>query len=119
MPVEVVVADPDAHARLLLAVLAQRDAPLETPLPVRAGITTFIAFMVAGFVPLVALWAFGSAGFLASTIATAATFFTVGLIKARVLGGGMLASGFETLLVGSGAAVLAYSVAALTKGLVG
>ncbi|MHC4974793.1 MAG: VIT1/CCC1 transporter family protein [Planctomycetota bacterium] len=93
--------------------------PLETPLPVRAGITTFVAFMAAGLVPLIALWAFGSSGFLASTIATAATFFTVGLVKARVLGGGLLASGFETLLIGGGAAVLAYSVAAGTKGLVG
>jgi VIT1/CCC1 family predicted Fe2+/Mn2+ transporter len=73
--------------------------------------------MVAGLVPLAALWAFGSAGFLASTVATAATFFTVGVIKARVLGGGLLASGVETLVIGGGAAVLAYSVAAGTKGL--
>lgn len=92
--------------------------PLETPQPIRAAATTFVAFVLAGLVPLLALWAFGSAGFLASTIATAVTFFAVGLIKARALGGRLLTSGLETLLIGGGAAVLAYSVAAATRGLV-
>jgi VIT1/CCC1 family predicted Fe2+/Mn2+ transporter len=91
---------------------------LETPHPVRAGLTTFFAFCGAGLVPLAALWAFrGDDGFVASAIATAVTFFAIGLVKARVLGGRLLASGVETLLVGSCAATLAYAIAAFTKGL--
>ena len=90
--------------------------PLETPQPLRAGWTTFLAFFVAGIVPLLALWIFSD--FVASAIATAVTFFAIGLVKARVLGGRLITSGFEILLVGGSAAALAYFVAAATKGLV-
>lgn len=91
---------------------------LETPHPLRAGVTTFVAFCIAGLIPLAALWAFrGEDGFAASAVATAVTFFAIGLVKARVLGGRLMASGIETLLVGGCAATLAYAVAAFTKGL--
>lgn len=94
--------------------------PLETPQPFRAGVVTFAAFFVAGMIPLVALWAFAeSDGFVASSIATAVTFFGIGLVKARVLGGKFLRSGVETLLVGGAAAALAYGVAHWTKDLAG
>jgi VIT1/CCC1 family predicted Fe2+/Mn2+ transporter len=89
---------------------------LETPQPLRAAWTTFLAFFVAGIVPLLALWLFSD--FVASAIATAVTLFTIGLVKGRVLGRRLLTSGLEILLVGGSAAALAYFVAASTKGLV-
>ncbi len=88
---------------------------LETPQPLRAGVTTFVAFLSAGLVPLVVLWACQS--FVWSTVATAATFVSIGVLKARVLGGSMLREGLEALLVGGSAAVVAYAIAALTKGM--
>lgn len=88
---------------------------LEVPDPVRAGVTTFLAFLVAGLVPLLALFAFRS--FPASAITTAVTFVVIGLAKAKFVGGRMITSAAEALLVGGGAAALAYFVAAWTRGL--
>jgi len=88
---------------------------LDMPQPVRAGMTTFLAFLLAGLVPLVVLWWCES--FLWSAIATALTFFTIGVVKARLLGGKVLREGLETLFVGGSAAAVAYLIASLTKDL--
>lgn len=89
---------------------------LDPPRPLRAAATTFLAFLVAGLVPLVPL--FAGHRFLASAIATAATFFVIGAVKGRLLRTGIVRGGFETLLVGGGAAVLAFAVGHATRGLV-
>lgn len=88
--------------------------PLETPHPVRAGLTTFTAFCLAGAIPLVPFLlgnlvpherAFGI-----SAAATALTFFLVGVAKGRVVHRSLWLSGAETLAVGAIAAALAYTV---------
>ncbi len=92
------------------------------PEPKRAAWWTFIAFMVAGIVPvapfIVNLLVDGgiSAPFLWSSIATAATFFAIGVFKARVVGGSTVKAGIETVVVGGMAAVLAYGVGWLLRG---
>ena len=92
------------------------------PEPKRAAWWTFIAFMVAGIVPvapfIVNLLVDGgiSAPFLWSSIATAATFFAIGVFKARVVGGSTVKAGIETVVVGGIAAVLAYGVGWLLRG---
>lgn len=53
--------------------------------------------------------------FRASTFLTAVAFFAVGTVKGWVLRRSMLASGFETLLLGSVAAALAYAVGYLIR----
>jgi len=50
--------------------------------------------------------------FFASAVATAIAFFEVGAAKGAVLHRSALHSGFETLLTGGGAALLAYVVGA-------
>ena len=98
--------------------------PLSGPSPLRAGATTFVAFLLVGSLPLLSFIAeFVSPGavpapFLVSALATGVAFFAVGAAKGRFVGLSWVASGVETLLVGGGAAALAYAVGVLLKGIV-
>ncbi len=87
---------------------------LETPSPIRAGLSTFVAFVCAGMVPLTPLLLAavlgGSQMFIASAILTAITFFATGAAGGYVSNRSLLKSGLETLLIGGGAASLAYIV---------
>jgi VIT1/CCC1 family predicted Fe2+/Mn2+ transporter len=90
---------------------------LDPPRPLRAAVTTFVAFLVAGLVPLVPLVL--AKGFAVSAAATAATFFAIGVAKGLTLRTGWLRGGIEALLIGGGAAVLAYVVGHAARGLAG
>jgi len=86
---------------------------LEGAQPVRAAFWTFGAFVLVGAVPLVpfALPSLGlDIAFAISSTLTAATFFGIGFIKGMIVGERRLQSGLETLLMGGGAAVIAYLV---------
>jgi vacuolar iron transporter family protein len=76
--------------------------------PVLAGLSTFAAFIVCGCLPLVTYLLPG--GLIPCVIATGATFFGVGAIKSRWASAGWLRSGIEVLLIGMGAAALAFAV---------
>ena len=94
---------------------------LDTPAPVRAALSTFVAFVLAGAIPLLPYF-FSShvpadQTFRISTIATGITFFVIGLAKGRVVKRSMLASGLETLAIGAVAAALAYFVGVWLGGL--
>ena len=81
--------------------------------PLRAALATFAAFLLVGLLPVLpfVIAPSNSAGaFGASIVVTAAAFAGVGMLKGRVLHRALLWSGFETLLIGSLAAVLAYGV---------
>ncbi len=87
---------------------------LERPSPWRAGASTFLAFVLAGSIPLVP-FAFSfeadlGSFFRASAALTAATFFLIGAAKGRVVHRSVILSGLETLFVGTLAASLAYLV---------
>lgn len=94
---------------------------IDTPEPVRAACTTFFAFIVAGLVPLAPLFFWRAAAsadmFLASSAAALVTFFVIGQVKGRLVGGSGLRSGTETLLLGGTAASLAYIVGLWAGGL--
>ncbi len=91
---------------------------LHTPEPLRAAATTFGAFLAAGFVPLVPLMVGGpGGGFRGSAIATGITFFVIGVVKSRLVRASAIRSGLETLLVGGGAAALAYLVGVFARSL--
>lgn len=80
--------------------------------PMRAAWATFVAFCLAGIVPLLAFLTPGlpsSDSFKVSCVATAATFFLSGFIKGRLLGRPAWKSGSLTLLLGGAAAILAYA----------
>jgi VIT1/CCC1 family predicted Fe2+/Mn2+ transporter len=84
--------------------------------PWRAGLSTFTAFVLAGFVPLIAFLInlitpeLIADPFLGSSILTGVTFFVIGSMKGPYVLQSWWYSGLETLLVGVGASVLAYYI---------
>jgi vacuolar iron transporter family protein len=90
---------------------------IEGPQPVRAGLATFLAFGAVGLIPLLPFLVPGGIlaadRFLTSAIVTAFAFAGIGVVKASVLERPILRSGAETLLIGGGAAVLAYAIGLL------
>jgi len=91
--------------------------------PLWSGVATFVAFIIAGSVPLAAFLArlvvdipYGTA-YMSSILLTAVALFGLGAAKVLITGRSMLRSGFEMLLVGSLAAGVAYGIGALLKGL--
>lgn len=91
--------------------------------PVRAGIATFAAFVLVGFIPVLPFTISGLVGiddrtaFTASAVLTAFTFFGVGVLKSKYVAESWYRSGLETLLMGGGAAVLAFLVGVALRGL--
>jgi VIT1/CCC1 family predicted Fe2+/Mn2+ transporter len=96
---------------------------IDHPSPLRAAASTYVAFILAGTVPLVPLMFAGGgpppAIFRASALLTAATFVLIGVFKGRVVHRPLLASGLETLFIGSAAAGLSYVVGLWLKGWAG
>ena len=96
---------------------------LVPPSPIKAASTTFGAFMLSGLIPILPLFWSGSVDpqntFIASVIATGITFAVIGVVKGYVVHRSMLYSAAETVLVGGGAATLAYVTGVWLKGLAG
>jgi VIT1/CCC1 family predicted Fe2+/Mn2+ transporter len=96
--------------------------PLQGPSPGRAGWVTFVAFVGVGVIPLLPFLAQHFLRFPNpygwSAALTALAFYAVGSIKSRFVEQKWYWSGLETLLLGGGAAVLAYLIGAALKGLV-
>lgn len=84
--------------------------------PFKASLTTFIAFILIGAIPLAAylLQWFApnmvSQPFVWSSALTGLAFFIVGAFKSRFVGQGWVIAGLETFLAGSFAAFLAYFI---------
>lgn len=79
--------------------------------PLVAAISTFIAFFLVGFLPLLPfLFELNiNKAFFFSSIITACAFFIVGALKSKFVGTNWFTSGLETLIVGGIAATLAYT----------
>lgn len=98
--------------------------PLDSPSPLLAAATTFAAFLIVGFLPLIPFVAeflrVGAVGqpFLASTQITAAAFFAIGAVKARFVEQHWFLAGLETTAIGGAAAALAYLVGLTLRDLV-
>jgi VIT1/CCC1 family predicted Fe2+/Mn2+ transporter len=118
--VEVITSDEKVWVDTML--MEEHGLLLEGPEPGKAAWWTFVAFLIAGIVPVVPfiinLVVGGgiSTPFLWSSIATAVTFFAIGVFKARVVSGNTIKAGIETVAVGGMAAVLAYGVGWLLRG---
>ncbi|MEP1200270.1 VIT1/CCC1 transporter family protein [Tateyamaria sp.] len=83
------------------------------PHPMKSAITTFMAFLAAGVVPLFP-FLLGLEDALAFSVAmTLITFFGIGALKSHWSLNHWSRSGFETLLIGGGAAAIAYFVGTL------
>ena len=96
---------------------AEGENPTE-PFPLRHGIVTFVAFVVAGSVPLLSyLFDLGASQFNASVVMTLVTLFAVGASRALVTNQRWFYQGLEMLFVGAAAAGVAYGVGYLIAGL--
>lgn len=95
---------------------------LEPPHPVRAATVTFVAFMLAGVMPIIPLlfsaYLTAFETFAASGLATAVTFIFIGVVKARATHKPTLRPVAETLVIGGCAALLAYVAGIALKGFV-
>lgn len=90
---------------------------------VKGGLATFFAFSLIGLIPLLPyLGNWISEGLIAtpfvwSSLLTGIAFLVVGAMKARFVNQSWLVSSVETLAIGGVAAVLAYGVGLILKGL--
>jgi VIT1/CCC1 family predicted Fe2+/Mn2+ transporter len=89
--------------------------------PLHNAVATFLAFVLAGSIPLAVYFAglvtpiAAGTSFRVSLVLSAFALFGVGAAKVFVTGLNPLRSGLEMLLVGSGAAVVAYTIGNLLK----
>ena len=99
--------------------LAARGLPEEEARPVRHGIATFAAFVVAGAVPLMPYLVTASHGLLLSTLFTMLALFTVGSLRSFVTVDRWWVAGLEMLGLGIVVAAAAYGVGALAGAIAG
>lgn len=91
--------------------------------PIKSALVTFISFNLIGFIPLLAYVlayfsdSFKSNTFTLSVILTSIAFFIVGSVKGQIVSAKWLYSGIETLVIGGAAAIIAYYVGYLLRGL--
>ncbi|MEO1615778.1 MAG: VIT1/CCC1 transporter family protein [Planctomycetota bacterium] len=120
--VEIITSDKDRWVRVMMT-----DEMGLTPItksPLRAAATTFVAFLLLGFLPLApfVLSAFTrfdhQADYSVSVLVTALAFFLIGGFKSRFVNQRWWTAGLETLSLGGAAAALAYAVGALLSQLV-
>ncbi len=96
----------------------------ETKSPIKAALTTFIAFNIMGIIPLFSFILyyffpfFKESAFITSIIFTSIALFLVGSIKANIVDKKWFLSGLETLIIGGVAALIAYFIGFWLKGLV-
>ncbi len=121
--VDVITADQRRWVDTML--VEELGMPLEGPSATKAAIMTLIAFVLVGFIPLAPfVYDFVvpevlSRPYLASTLLTGVAFFLVGTAKSWFVDESWIRAGVETLLIGSGAAGLAYAIGSLLGGIVG
>ena len=93
--------------------------------PRRNAFVTFLAFVIIGIIPLIsfvlALFVpfIDNHKFLYSTILTGISFLVIGGIKGEVVGKKKVRSAIETFVIGTLAALIAFVVGYLVRGLVG
>lgn len=115
--VDLITSDKDRWVRTMLT--EEYGLPSEIRSAWKAAFATFSAFIVCGFIPLIPyVFGAGKNSFMISSALTGATFFIIGSVKSRWSTSGWLRSGSETLFVGALAAILAYTVGVLLKGIV-
>jgi vacuolar iron transporter family protein len=86
--------------------------------PLKAALSTFAAFSLCGAIPLLPFLVPSARQFEQSVAVTALVFFLIGSTKSRWSPVSWWRSGAETLLIGLGAAALAYLVGALLRSVV-
>lgn len=115
--VAVITADKNLWVETMLQ--EELGMSLKNSSPVRAGFSTFIAFLIVGIIPLSAFFIqllfprFVFDPFLWSAIGTGIGFFVIGAFKSRFVHKKWIVTGLETFLIGGCAASLAYFIGML------
>lgn len=127
--------DGDLLEQVVAVITADRELWIETmlkeewglslhgPLPIKAAVVTFAAFVLVGLIPILPFLAPAASdgvqpfSFAVSAGLTAAAFFAIGTLKSLFAAGHWLRSGLETLLMGGTAAILAWLVGVGLRGL--
>ena len=118
--VEVITSDPEVWTETMMS--EELGFGTTEPNEYRAALSTLVAFIVVGALPLLAfvydLIAPGDLdnAFVWSAVMTAVAFFVVGAMKSRFVDQAWWRSAFETVAVGGLAATLAYAAGALLQG---
>ena len=109
--VDLITADRERWVRTMLT--EEYGLPLEIRSPLAASLNTFASFVLCGLAPLLPFILKMSNAFLISCFLTGLVFFGIGSVKSRWSTESWWKSGAKTLLIGSIAAGLAYSVGVL------
>ena len=119
--IEVIISDRKQWVDTMIQ--EEHGMPLRTPNPIKSALSTFFAFLLIGFIPVLPFFlpfTFESEKtFLISAIATGLAFFGIGFGKGKVLAKNPLLSGLETFFIGGAAATMAYLVSAWLKNVTG
>ncbi len=83
------------------------------PNPLKAATATFLAFLIAGLIPLLPFLLSVDRAFAVSAWMTMGVFFAIGALKSHWSLAPWWRSGFETFLIGGAAALIAYLVGSL------
>jgi VIT1/CCC1 family predicted Fe2+/Mn2+ transporter len=86
--------------------------------PGRAALTTFLAFLACGSIPLVPFVLALPATVEASTLMTGLTFFSIGSMRSRWSPAPWWRAGLETFVIGMSAAAMAYAVGLILSRLI-
>ena len=112
--VEVITSDKKRWVDTMIQ--EEHGLPLHPPSAMRAAVTTFVAFLAIGVIPLLAYFYDAATGgslgnpFLVACLLTGVAFFAIGTFKSRFVDQHWLSGGVETLLIGVIAALVAYYI---------
>jgi VIT1/CCC1 family predicted Fe2+/Mn2+ transporter len=112
-----ITADRERWVRTMLR--DEYGLPASVRSPWRAAASTFVAFLACGLVPLLPFVLGLGAPFWAAAAATGVVFGAIGAVKSRWSPRPWWRSGLETLLIGGGAAAVAYAIGAWLRDLAG
>ena len=99
-----------------------RDYEKNKTYPIKAGLATFVSFFLIGLIPLLSfildrMFSFGGNMFAYSILLTGFAFLVIGTVRGKITGKSKIRTSIETLLIGSIAAVLAFFVGYILRGL--
>jgi vacuolar iron transporter family protein len=109
--VAAISSNPDAWVDMML--IHEYGVPPSPPAPLPAALATFVAFMLAGLVPMLPFLLGLDNAFRVSMISTMAVFFFIGAARSFWSLHPWWRTSLETLAIGGTAAMIAYAVGSL------
>ena len=91
--------------------------PVEIRSPIRSAMSTFLAFLICGLVPLFPFVLKMPKAFEIASVSTMVVFFIIGSLKSRWSVQSWMRSGLITMLLGGAAAVIAFGLGRLIENL--